>query len=42
LRGGGHQTMRIRVDLDSCSNADVVQGPMWRKDQIPPHSGSLN
>jgi hypothetical protein len=42
LRGRGHQTMRIRVDLDSCSNADVVQGPMWRKDQIPPHSGSLN
>jgi hypothetical protein len=42
LRGGGHQTMRIRVDLDSCSNADVVQGPIPQEDQIPPHSGSLN
>jgi hypothetical protein len=41
LRGGGHQTMRIRVDLDSCSNADVVQGPIWREEQIPAHSKSL-
>ena len=42
LRSGGHQTMRIRVDLDSCSNTDVVQGRIWRKDQIPSHSRSLN
>jgi S1-C subfamily serine protease len=42
LRGGGHQTMRIRVELDSCSNADVVRGPIWQNDQIPPHSRSLN
>jgi hypothetical protein len=42
LRSGGHQTMRIRVDLDSCSNADVVQGPNRQEDQIRAASGSLN
>ena len=42
VRGGGHQTLRIRVNLDSCSNADVVQGPIWREDEIRAHSRSLN
>jgi len=30
LPGRGHQTMRIMVNLDSCSNAHVVQGPIWQ------------
>jgi len=42
LRSGAHQTLRIRVDLDSCSSADMVQGPIPRGDQIRPHSESLN
>lgn len=32
LPGRGHQTMRIMVNLDSCSTANVVQGPSWRGD----------
>jgi hypothetical protein len=41
LRGGAHQTMRIRVDLDSCSNAHVVPGPNSRE-EIRTQSKTLN
>jgi hypothetical protein len=30
LQGRGHQTIRIRVHLDSCSKAYLVQEPIWR------------
>ena len=42
LRSGAHQTLRIKVDLDSCSSADMVQGPIRRGNQTRPHSESLN
>lgn len=42
LPGRGHQTMRIRVHLDWCSNDDVVQGPIWRGRQFLAHSRALN
>jgi len=42
LRRGAHQTLRIRVNLDTCSSADMTQGPVRREGQIRPHSESVN